>query len=45
MQIVSNRGNLQEISKPVFWENQEKYFKISSAETFTQHAEHEDTRK
>ena len=33
MQIVSLRDNLHEMSNPVFWE---KYFKMSSAENFTQ---------
>ena len=27
------------ISKPIFWENQTKYFKLLSAEIYTQHAE------
>ena len=36
MQIVSNGDNLHEMSKPVLWEKQEKYFKRSSAENFTQ---------
>ena len=35
MQIVSTGDNLCEISKPVFWEK-EKYFKILSADIFTQ---------
>ena len=35
MQIVSIGDNLHEMSKPVFWE---KYFNMSSAENFTQHA-------
>ena len=38
MQIVSNGDNLNEMSKPVFWENKVKYFKMSSAEDFTQGA-------
>ena len=38
MQIVSNGDNLHEMSNPVFWEKQEKYFKLSSAEIYTQHA-------
>ena len=38
MQIVSNGDNLHEMSKPVFLENQIKYFKMVSAENFTQHA-------
>ena len=34
------RDNLHEMSKPVFWKkNKKKYFKISSAEIFTQSAE------
>ena len=37
MQIVSNGGNLRELSKPVFWES-EKYFNMWSAENFTQSA-------
>ena len=40
MQIVLNGGNLHEMSNPVFWEKQEKYFKMSSAEFFTQDAKH-----
>ena len=40
MQILTNGDNLHEITNSVFWENQEKYFKISSAENFTQSAEH-----
>ena len=35
MQIVSLGDNLHEMSYPVFWE---KYFKMSSAENFTQSA-------
>ena len=35
MQIVSLGDNLHEMSDPIFWE---KYFKMSSAEIFTQHA-------
>ena len=38
MQIVSNGDNLHEMSKPVFWEESEKYFNISSAGNFTQSA-------
>ena len=30
------------MSKPVFWESYEKYFKILSAEIFTQHAKPSD---
>ena len=37
MQIVSLGDNLHEMSKPVFWE---KYFKMTSAESFTQRAKH-----
>ena len=37
MQIVSYGDNLHEMSKPVFWEKYEKYFKMS-AEIFTQSA-------
>ena len=40
MQIVSIGDNLHEMSKPDFWENREKYYKMSSAENFTQSAEH-----
>ena len=36
MQIVSLGDNLHEMSYPVFWEKKEKYFKMSSAENFTQ---------
>ena len=35
MQIVYLGDNLHEISKPIFWE---KYFRLLSAEIFTQHA-------
>ena len=38
MQIVSLGDNLHEKSKPIFWENLEEHFKMSSAEIFTQHA-------
>ena len=38
MQIVSLGDNLHEMSYPVFWEKWEKYFKMSSAENFTQSA-------
>ena len=38
MQIVSWGDNLHEKSNPVFWEKQEKYFKMLSAENFTQSA-------
>ena len=38
MQIVSWGDNLHEMSNPVFWEKQEKYFKMLSAENFTQSA-------
>ena len=37
MQIVSIGDNLHEISMPVSGEKKEKYFKILSAEIFTQH--------
>ena len=41
MQIVSLGDNLHEMSYPVFWEkNKKKYFKMSSAENFTQSAKH-----
>ena len=41
MQIVSERDNLHEMPKPTFWKKKwEKYFKLSSAEIFTQHAKH-----
>ena len=36
MQIVSIRDNFHEMSKPVFWEKREKYFKMMCAENFTQ---------
>ena len=36
MQTVSTEHNLQELSNPVSWETKKKYFKISSAENFTQ---------
>ena len=35
MQIVSSGDNLHEVSNPIL---QEKYFKMASAEIFTQHA-------
>ena len=35
IQIVSLGYNLYEMSKPIFWEKWEKYFKMSSAEIFT----------
>ena len=38
MQIVSNRDNLHEMLNPVFWEDWEKYYTMSSAENFTQSA-------
>ena len=38
MQIVSSGDNLHEMSKPIFWEKGGKYFIMSSAEIFTQHA-------
>ena len=38
MQIVSFGDNLHEVSNPIFLEKQENYFKLSSAEIFTQHA-------
>ena len=40
MQIVSIGDYLHEMLNPVFWEKQEKYFKMSSAENFTQNAKH-----
>ena len=42
MQIISSGDNLHEMSNLVFWEKQQKYvyFKMPSAEIFTQHAEH-----
>ena len=38
LQIVSWGNNLHEISKPIFLEKWEKYFKMSSTEIITQHA-------
>ena len=38
VQIVCIRDNLHKMSKPVFWEKQEKYFIPGSVENFTQHA-------
>ena len=38
MQIVCIGNNLHEMSNPVFWERQEKYFNMLSAESFTQSA-------
>ena len=40
MQIISFGDNLHEMSKPIFWEKYEKYFKMLSAEIFTQNAKH-----
>ena len=37
MQIVSLGANLH-VKVSIFWEKSEKYFKMSSAEIFTQHA-------
>ena len=39
MQFVSQVENLHEIWKPISLERQEKYFKMSSVETFAKHAE------
>ena len=39
MQIVSLGDNLQVMSEPIFCKNVGKYFKMSSAEIFTSHAE------
>ena len=39
MQIVFNNDNLHEWSNPVSWEKYKKYFKMLSAEDFTQSAE------
>ena len=38
MQIVSIGDNLYEMSNPVSWETQEKYFKMLSARIFTRSA-------
>ena len=38
MQIVSIGDNLHEMSNPVFWKKQEKYFKMLSGENFAQSA-------
>ena len=38
MQIFSLGDNLHGMSYPVFWEKLEKYFKMLSAENFTQSA-------
>ena len=38
MQTVSFRQNLYKMSNTTFWEKLEKYFKMSSAEFFTQYA-------
>ena len=40
MQIVSLGDNLHEVSKPIFWKNKKKYFKILFTENFTQSAKH-----
>ena len=39
MQIVSNGDNLHEMTNTVVLEEYEKYFKMSSAAYFTQHAQ------
>ena len=36
--VFPNGENLHEMSNPVFWKKLEKYFKMSSAEIFTQRA-------
>ena len=36
MQIVSIEDNLHEMSNPIFWKKEEKYFNMSSADNFTQ---------
>ena len=38
MQLVSSGDNLQELSKPAFWEKYEKHFNMSSAEIFAEGA-------
>ena len=39
MQIVSLGDNLHDMLKPIFWKKKsENYFRLSSAEIFTQHA-------
>ena len=38
VQIVSLGDNLHEVSNPISRKNKKKYFKMSSAEYFTQHA-------
>ena len=44
MQIVSNGDNLHGMSNPVFWEKGTKiYFKMSSAEKFSQSAKRDST--
>ena len=40
MQFVSLGDNLHEMSKSIFWEKKEKYFKMSSAGNFIQSAKH-----
>ena len=35
MQIVLKEDNLHELSNPVFWKKQVKYFEMMSAENFT----------
>ena len=42
MQIISSGDNLHEMSKPIFWkkEDKKKYFKMLSAEIFTQSSKH-----
>ena len=40
MQIVSSGDNLHEMSKTIFRGKKKEYFKMLSAEIFTQHAKH-----
>ena len=40
MQMVSNGDNLHGMLSPVLWENLENYFKMLSADNFTQSPKH-----
>ena len=40
MQTLSIGDSLHEMSNPIYWEKQEKYLNMSSAENFTQSAKH-----
>ena len=44
MEIVSKGDILREMTNPIFYNKIEKYFKMSSVESFTQHANCKDIR-